>query len=125
MAIRSGLHFFLISLFVTGLAHAEESGLADTAEMIRDGEIEVGSVYSVDLKKGRFHKIHTDKILLDCGNCHTGAVYKEDYLLINKEKALTSRQINKTDGRVEKSVCLGCHLKGGVATTFYKHNSTH
>lgn len=89
--------------------------LARIAEQIRSGEIDVGNNYSTDFRTGRFHIIHADKMLIDCNNCHYGNVYKPDYQLMGKWKAMPE----KMPGRLQRSVCLGCHSKGGIATNLY------
>ena len=89
--------------------------LARIAEQIRNGEIDVGKDYSTDFKTGRFHIIHADKLLIDCNNCHFGSEYKADYQLMSKHKPMP----DKMPGRLQRSVCLGCHGEGGIATHLY------
>ena len=89
--------------------------LARIAEQIRRGEIDVGKDYSTNFKTGRFHIIHADKMLIDCNNCHYGSDYKADYQVMGKAKAMP----DKMPGRLQRSVCLGCHGKGGMATSLY------
>ena len=89
--------------------------LARIAEQIRRGEINVGKDYSTNFKTGRFHIIHADKMLIDCNNCHYGSDYKADYQVMGKAKAMP----DKMPGRLQRSVCLGCHGKGGMATSLY------
>ena len=89
--------------------------LARIAERMRAGEIDVGKVYSTNFKTGRFHIIHADKMLIDCNNCHYGSDYKADYQIMGKAKVMP----DKMPGRLQRSVCLGCHGKGGIATSLY------
>ena len=89
--------------------------LARIAEQIRGGEIDVGKDYSTNFKTGRFHIIHADKMLIDCNNCHYGSDYKADYQVMGKAKTMP----DKMPGRLQRSVCLGCHGKGGIATSLY------
>ena len=89
--------------------------LARIAEQIRRGDIDVGKDYSTNFKTGRFHIIHADKMLIDCDNCHYGSEYKADYQAMGKAKAMP----DKMPGRLQRSVCLGCHGKGGIATSLY------
>ncbi|MGR9100007.1 MAG: hypothetical protein ACU826_05515 [Gammaproteobacteria bacterium] len=89
--------------------------LARIAEKIRSGEIDVGKEYSTNYQTGRFHIIHADKLLLDCENCHFGSEYKADYLLMGKAKPMPE----KMPGRLQRSVCLGCHREGGMAIRLY------
>ena len=88
---------------------------ARLGEQIRQNKIAVGDLYSVSDVNGRFHNIHADKLLMDCSHCHGLLIYKKDYLLVSKYKKLSEN--NK--GRVEKAVCLGCHLPGGMGTPWY------
>ncbi|MCX4029798.1 hypothetical protein H0A36_16055 [Endozoicomonas sp. SM1973] len=93
--------------------------LALIAEKIRSGEINVGAEYSLNTKNGRFHIIHADKMLMDCSSCHYGHSYKNDYLIMGKSKPYPYL----AKGQYERSVCLGCHQQGGIATQWY-HGST-
>lgn len=83
---------------------------ARLGEQIRQNKVNVGNIYSVSDKDGRFHNIHADKLLMDCTHCHGLKTYKADYLLVSKYKKLPAGH----KGRVEKVVCLGCHLPGGM-----------
>ncbi|WP_163833741.1 hypothetical protein [Spartinivicinus ruber] len=93
--------------------------LAVVAEKIRSGEIDVGKEYSLNTKTGRFHIIHADKMLMDCSSCHYGYSYKNDFLIMVKYKPYPAL----AKGQYERSVCLGCHQQGGIATQWY-HGST-
>ena len=111
---------FIVALVMTSLCwtlSAEEEGadLAEIAEEIRSGEIDVGSDYSMNVRTGRFHIIHADYLLMDCSNCHFGRHYKADYLAGDKFTPYPRR----AKGRVQQTVCLGCHQSGGLATGFY------
>jgi hypothetical protein len=94
--------------------------LARIAEKIRSGEIDVGKDYSIKVKTGRFHIIHADKLMLDCTTCHRGENYRKDYLLIGKNKPYPP----DAKGRYQRSACLGCHQKGGIATRWYNSSTT-
>ncbi|NOY16972.1 MAG: hypothetical protein GXP23_08585 [Gammaproteobacteria bacterium] len=114
----------LISL--SGFAMAEDETNSDThkelarlAEKIRSGEIDVGKDYSMNEKTGRFHIIHADKLMLDCTTCHQGKAYRKDYLLVGKDKAYPAR----AKGQYQRSVCLGCHQKGGIARRWYNSST--
>jgi len=95
------------------------ANLARIAEQIRSGKIDVGKDYSTNFKTGRFHIIHADKLLIDCNNCHYGTEYKADYQIMGKAKPMP----DKMPGRLQRSVCLGCHGKGGIATPLYGSNA--
>ena len=85
------------------------------AEAIRQNEVSVGSELSLKFQSGRFHRIHADTLLMDCSNCHTYESYKKDYLIVSRGRPINSIQ----PGRIEKAVCLGCHLPGGMGTPWY------
>lgn len=89
--------------------------LARIAEKIRSGEIELKGDRSMDFKHGRFHEIHADILLMECSSCHIGDNYREGVLNFSKYKPWPV----KAKGELERSVCLGCHQEGGIATTFY------
>lgn len=89
--------------------------LARIAEQIRQHRIDVGGDYSMNEKTGRFHIIHADKMLMDCANCHYGTKYKSDYLSLNRDESFPE----KAKGQYVRSVCLGCHQEGGLATKWY------
>ena len=112
--------------FASGLGAADTgfSGLATFAEQIRDGKVEVGTLYSMDDKKGRFHLIHSEEVDLNCESCHVAVDYAPDYLVMDRDNA--HRQAmgeGKGGGKsdvLDRSVCLGCHKTGGVATAWYQ-----
>jgi len=94
--------------------------LSRIAEQIRNGEIDVGKDYSTNVKTGRFHIIHADKLLIDCNTCHYGSQYKADYQLMSKHKPMP----DKMPGRLQRSGCIGCHAEGGMATHLYGRSAT-
>jgi len=98
-------------------------GISEHAKMIRKGKLELGRRYSMHEEKGRFHVIHVDEIDLECTSCHVGDVFAKDYLLLRKEQAVEKAQgIGKGDQAkvVDRTVCLGCHKTGGIATPWYR-----
>ncbi len=122
--LRPILMTLLISL--SGFAMAEEKAgsethkeLARLAEKIRSGEIDVGKDYSMNVKTGRFHIIHADKLMLDCTTCHQGKVYRKDYQLVGKDEPYPA----SAKGQYQRSVCLGCHQKGGMARRWYNSST--
>lgn len=112
-----------LTLLASGLASAEDRDLFDTAEAIREGEIDVGKRYDMNKKKGRFHLIHSETIGMECESCHVAPHFAADYLLVNKEnaerKAAGVGKGKKADV-IDRAVCLGCHKTNGVATTWYR-----
>jgi hypothetical protein len=89
--------------------------LARIAEQIRQKRIDVGGDYSMNEKTGRFHIIHADKMLMDCSSCHYGDRYQSGYLSASRDKPYP----DKARGQYVRSVCLGCHQAGGLATPWY------
>ena len=104
-------------------ATAAPMDLDETAEAIRDGKIDVGKRYDMHKKKGRFHRIHSETLGLDCEACHVAKSYAPDYLLLDRANA-EAKAIGKGKGPkadvLDRGVCLGCHKTNGVATTWYR-----
>ena len=114
---------FFLSTSIAADTNRQTDGhkeLARIAEKIRNGEIDVGKDYSINTKTGRFHIIHADKLMLDCTTCHRGEHYRKDYLSMSKNKPYPSH----AKGQYQRSVCLGCHQKGGIATRWYNSSTT-
>jgi len=97
--------------------------LLETADAIRDGDIDVGTRYDMHKKEGRFHRIHSEVIGIECEGCHVAASYAPDYLLLDRRnatlKAEGAGKGSKADV-LDRSVCLGCHKPGGVGTVWYQ-----
>ena len=114
-----------LAVMFTGVNAAgdEFTGISTYAEKIRKGEVDVGKRYDMDDKKGRFHLIHSEELDLNCESCHVAKDYAKDYLLVNRynahRKALGEGKGRKADV-LDRSVCLGCHKTGGVATVWYQ-----
>ncbi len=89
--------------------------LARAADKIRSGEIELKYDLGMGFEQGRYHEIHGDIMLMGCTSCHIGEEYREGVLNFSKYKPWPE----EAKGQLERSVCLGCHQEGGVATTFY------
>ena len=126
MRVRS-YTWLLTGLFVLCLSSswAAEAprDLAETAEAIRTGEIDVGTQYDMNDKRGRFHLIHSETVGLECEGCHVAKQYAPDYLVIDRETAernAAGTGKGKKNDVLDRSVCLGCHKTGGVATVWYQ-----
>lgn len=89
--------------------------LETMAKRIRSGEVEVFGDISMDYRRGRFHTIHIDLIGLDCGTCHYGDRYQDDYQLLRKDEHLRRR----AKGQATREACIACHQKDGIGTTYY------
>lgn len=117
-----GLCLFLGSPAIV-IAADDALDLADTAEAIRNGDIDVGKDYNMHKSKGRYHIIHSDTLGLECEACHVSKKYAPDYLLVNRQeeenRAAGSGKRPKADV-VDRGVCMGCHKKNGIAHTFYQ-----
>lgn len=117
----------LIIILATGIVlngglSAEDRDLADTAEAIRDGKIDVGKQLDMNKKSGRFHMIHSETLGLECEACHVASQYAPDYLLLDKENAEKKAQEKHKGPKadvLDRAVCLGCHKTNGVASTWY------
>jgi Pyruvate/2-oxoacid:ferredoxin oxidoreductase delta subunit len=111
----------LLALSISAPTLAQQTGtaasadLARIAEQIRQKRIDVGGDYSMNHKTGRFHIVHADKMLMDCSNCHFGEHYQPDYLSASRDKPYP----DEAKGQYVRSVCLGCHQAGGLATRWY------
>lgn len=92
-----------------------ETDLEKIAKAIRDGKEPVFGKLTMDYRKGRFHTIHIDLLGLDCGTCHWGERYHDDFLLVRRDEILRKR----AKGQASREACIACHQKGGIATTFY------
>jgi hypothetical protein len=93
----------------------EETNLERTAKLIRSGDIMVEGELSMDYREGRFHTIHVDLMGLDCGSCHYGERYRDDYMLLRHDEELRKR----AKGQASRQTCLACHQVGGFATTYF------
>ncbi|MBI4753977.1 MAG: hypothetical protein HY778_00825 [Betaproteobacteria bacterium] len=89
-------------------------GLADTAEKIRSGEINVGKTYTMKFD-GRFHTVHAEALGIGCVSCHTAPSYAADHLFLRKAEYPR----RGSPGAVGRATCIGCHQQEGVATPFY------
>lgn len=123
--ITNGLMFFVL-LCLSLSAWADDEAPTDLYEMskaISEGKIDVGKRYDMNDKKGRFHLIHSENIGLECEGCHVAKLYAPDYLLVDRhnaeQKAAGAGKGDKADV-LDRSVCLGCHKTGGVATVWYQ-----
>jgi hypothetical protein len=105
----------VVSASAQPLEGQSSAQLARIAEQIRQHRIDVGGDYSMNEKTGRLHIIHADKMLMDCSNCHFGDRYRPDYLSFNLHKPFPA----EAKGQYVRTVCLGCHQEGGLATPWY------
>ena len=97
-------------------AMADDFTTLDTlARQIRDGTIDVGNEYSMDVSKGRFHRLHVNTLGLACASCHYGKQYQDDFLLVRKHESPRGWP----PGQISRQTCIACHQVDGIATTFY------
>lgn len=110
-------------VLITSPIRAEQMDLLEMAEAIQEGNIDVGKQYGMHKKRGRYHRIHSEVLGMECESCHVGKKYAPDYLLLTKEeeerRAAGQGKRPKSDV-VDRSVCLGCHKTNGIATPWYR-----
>lgn len=102
---------------------AAPSDLYEMAQALQEGKIDVGKRYDMNEKKGRFHLIHAETVGMECEGCHVAKSFAPDYLLVGRHNAeLKAAGLGKGDKIevLDRSVCLGCHKTGGVATVWYQ-----
>ncbi|MCE4598604.1 MAG: hypothetical protein F7C81_00190 [Desulfurococcales archaeon] len=104
---------------VETVTQTKTASLADLARMIREGQIDVGTEYSLEFGK-RYHNIHAIVLGLSCNTCHQAKTYPADYLYIRKYVAEKMAEEGEIPGVVDRGVCLGCHRSNGVAHELYK-----
>jgi len=102
------------------LQAARSADLSAVAADVRKGTVEVGTQYSTAFDEGRFHKIHTTVLGLNCETCHAGTEYQADFITMRKYEA----DAGASPGRLDRGACLGCHKTGGTATTWYSGRAT-
>lgn len=115
MTTRLARLAFALCMAVSAAALGADSkpGLKGIGDRIRAGQAEVGTDYSMDAKRGRFHIIHSKELGMRCAACHQGKTYVDDYISVRREGP------RKGPGRYINNSCTGCHAKGGPATRFY------
>lgn len=101
-----------IGFAVSGAESAAD--LAQVAERIRSGSIDVGKTYSMRLGQGRFHRVHSTALGIGCTTCHSGSRYPDDYFLVDKVPPR-----HGAPGIVDRSACLGCHRAGADGRRLY------
>ncbi len=92
----------------------EFASLAELAEAIRSGEIDVGDDYTMSFM-GRYHTIHTRELGIDCSACHTADEYEEAYIYQRKFEV----PVGGAPGVVDRETCYGCHKENSVAQELY------
>lgn len=70
---------------------------------------------SMDVKSGRYHKLHEKQEKLECGDCHEKV--QEDILYLRKDDRMSPKLAEQ--GQVDRKGCLTCHKPG------YKPNGPH
>jgi hypothetical protein len=100
------------------VAKPQVLSLAEIAEMIRKGEIDVGDKYGMEFGE-RFHNIHVKVLGLSCKACHQAPKYADDYLYIRKAVVEEEVKEGHMPGVVDRGTCMSCHRDNSVAKTFY------
>jgi hypothetical protein len=102
------LVILLVAVAVTPAVGQEGTfSLADLAEQIRTGEIDVGDEFGMGPEQ-RYHLIHAGTLDMSCSQCH---VEDAPYEL--------AQPLSEDVDSVDRRVCLGCHLNG-PATKLYE-----
>ena len=98
----------LVGVAVTPAVGQEGTfSLADLAEQIRTGAIDVGDEFGMAPEQ-RFHQIHAEVLDMSCSQCHVeNAPYE------------IAPPSSESPDPVDRRVCLGCHLTG-PATNLYE-----
>jgi hypothetical protein len=91
-----------ITSTTTITAGGDSMTLSALAANIRNGVIDVGDDYGMDIDQ-RFHKIHFAVFGLGCTPCHVEEVTPEMVFAESPEGA---------PGPADRRICLGCHLNG-------------
>lgn len=97
-------------------------GITEHAKLIREGKIDLGRRYSMHPEQGRFHIVHVDEIDMECTSCHVAEGFATDYQLLRRVQAEQKADgIGKGEQAdvIDRTVCLGCHKGGGIATRWY------
>lgn len=85
------------------------------ADMIRNGEIDLGGKKSLALGDN-FHRIHTRFMSIECNACHNNVEFPDDIQFLRREEFL----VVAYPGAADRAICMGCHRgEGSMATTFY------
>jgi hypothetical protein len=113
--------FFGVGLFCGyGVAAAEDKpmGFPTVAEKVQKGEIDVGGkadkAFGMALDR-RYHRVHSEVLGLECGNCHVGKVARGVEIFSVRPAVDVSAT---SPGAIDRRACLGCHL-AGPGRSFY------
>lgn len=93
----------------------EPTTLKELLEKLETGEIDVGTVYDMNVT-ARYHVIHGDVLGLDCESCHVAPEYSDEYLYQRKYK---EPDLRESPGIVDRGTCLSCHKSGGIPGRLY------
>lgn len=87
--------------------------LAETAQAIRDGSIDVGDEYGLAPGQ-RYHTIHNTVLGIACAACHQLGTLDTDQVVFTAQDVSAAAL-----GPVDKNSCLGCHTPAGPAHELY------
>lgn len=91
-----------------------QTALADVAEKIRAGQIDVGQKHGMSVD-GRFHVVHLDVLGMGCLACHEKRSFPEDAHFLRKAEFPQRGH----PGAVDPISCVSCHRNEGLASTWY------
>jgi hypothetical protein len=116
IAVPIATYLFLAPPRIVTETVTEPTSLEELQELIEAGDIDVGTVYDMNVT-ARYHTIHGDDVLgLDCASCHVAPEYSDDYLYQRKYKEPGLRD---SPGIVDRATCLSCHKAGGIPGRLY------
>lgn len=103
-------------VFATDPAVPEKPvGAGILADQIREGEVKLGDTYTLEVG-GRFHRVHTKYMAIQCQTCHAGVTFPENIQFLRREEF----PLAAYPGAVDRGTCMGCHRgDGALATPFY------
>ena len=72
----------------------------------------ITGIKTLDPVKGRFHRLHTRNLKLQCGSCHSSNT--QDLLFLRRNEPVPANM----PGQVNRKVCLSCHQTPGKPTWY-------
>ncbi len=72
-------------------------------------------IYSIET----YHKIHVEKLNIECGTCHASEKYASGEYYLNKYEIENDVALKKIPGVIDKNACIGCHRGGSIGPEFY------
>ena len=89
---------------------AQSSGAAPATDVARPKRAVV--IKSLDPIKGRFHRMHANRLKMNCASCHGAG--EPDVLFLRRNDVVPAAM----PGQVNRKICLTCH-KAPAKPTWY------